>query len=203
MKYKIFLLLALAGGAFGQQLALSCAAGPRAGASEPCTVTLTAGGGLADLQWQLTASVPTGIVVWNTALAGKTLQCNPTALCVEYGGQVAIPDGVVANALIPIPANAGGQTITFTLSGALGATISAQPVTVTPNPPQSVSVLNGSCDVNSDGLLTAADVTFAVNTLLQGLWLDLNADTKSNVADLQIVINALAPPIGQNFCAAR
>jgi hypothetical protein len=161
-----------------------------------CAVSLAGGSLPAGLQWTLTSSAVTGPITVTAAgtavTALKTTSSSTAGLSLLTGINAnQIADGAVASVSIPIPVALSNQTVTFTLSGTLGASLAGSAVAETANPPVSVSVLS-TCDINGDGLTNATDVTIEQNGVLAvpQTAIDLNKDGKRDVVDVQIVINA-------------
>jgi len=177
-------------------LNLSCSNNVRAGSTLTCSITLSGGSLPAGLQWTLATSSPVGAVIVTPAAAvisaQKNFLCNAANMCLLTGINAnQIADGALANLSIPIPAGSGNRQMTLNLSATIGASLLGTALSATANPPVSVSVSSG-CDINGDGQINAADVTAQQNGLLATPQTssDLNSDGKSDVVDVQIVINA-------------
>ena len=177
-------------------LTLSCSNSVRAGSNLTCSIALSGSSLPAGLQWTLAASSPVGVVTVTPAAAAlaaqKSLACNAVNTCLLTGINAnQIGDGVLANLSIPIPASPSGQPISLGLSPVVGASLAGTAIPASTNPSVSVSILSG-CDINGDGQTSATDVTAQQNGVLAipQTASDLNQDTKSDVVDVQIVINA-------------
>jgi hypothetical protein len=177
-------------------LTLSCPNNVHAGSTLSCSVALSGGSLPAGLQWTLATSSPVGAVVVTPAAAVASAQknflCNAANMCLLTGINAnQIADGALATLSIPIPAGSGSRQMTLNLSATIGASLLGTALSATANPPVSVSVSSG-CDINGDGQINDADVTAQQNGLLATPQTssDLNSDGKSDVVDVQIVINA-------------
>jgi Dockerin type I domain len=194
-KLLLFMICSLACMAQAATDTLSCPSIARPGAVLACSMTLASGGVAAGNGFQVTPSIPTGAITATAAgtalAAGKTAQCNAAGLCILSAlNQTLIADGVVATIAIPIPPGAGGN-ITIITSNTVTASLAGVAIPTTANPPVAVSVLGG-CDINGDGVVNAADVALELNGVLAipPAANDLNKDGKTDVVDVQIVINA-------------
>lgn len=195
---KLFLIAVLCTlSAFGQgQLALSgTSVKPKTQATLNLTLSGAAGQNIAGLQFsmQLPAGVTAAMSVGPAATAAsKTLDCaqnGANLICLVTGlNQNVLADGVVAS-LKFVPQNSGN--LSFGLSDTLGASVIGDAVTVgaVATFPFTVTPI---CDVNSDGITDAADVT-AVKTLkLTGgtCTVDTDSDGKCTIVDVRRVENA-------------
>jgi len=196
-KLLLFALFSLPLWAQSATLNLSCSNNVRAGSTLTCSIALAGGSLPAGLQWTLATSSPVGAVVVTPAAAVTAVQknflCNAVNMCLLTGiiaNQIA--DGALATLSIPIPAGSGNRQMTLNLFATVGASLLGTAVSATANPPVSVSILSG-CDINGDGQTNAADVTAEENGVLAipQAASDLTSDGKSDVVDVQIVINAV------------
>lgn len=148
-------------------LGLSCSSTVRAGSSLTCSIALSGGALPAGLQWTLGTSAPVGVVLVTPAVATtasqKSVACNAVNTCLVTGINAnQIADGVLAILNIPIPAASSGQQMNLSLSGAIAVSLAGTAVTVSVNPPVSVSMFSG-CDLNRDGKSDVVDVQIVIN----------------------------------------
>jgi hypothetical protein len=197
---KILLALVLfALPAFCQgQLSLTASTGS---AKPGDTITLRvsySAGDSAGLQWSLSQPwLPSSIVTGTAAAAGfKNVQCNTAgSICIVSGINVnTLPAGEEAVYTVTIPPAASPGTYTWILSGVLGVTSSGVPLFVSAGAPVVVTVgapLLSKFDLNSDGVVNAADVAIALDQSLGKATCgtaDVNADGKCNLIDVEAVI---------------
>jgi hypothetical protein len=199
MNIKLFALFLCTLPAFCQgQLSLTAST---SNAKPGDTITLRvsySAGDSAGLQWSLSQPwLPSSIVTGTAAAAGfKNVICNTAgSLCIVSGINVnTLPAGEEAVYTVTIPPTAAQGTYTWILSGVLGVTSSGGPLFVSAGAPVAVQVgatLPSKFDLNSDGLVNAADVNIALDQAIGKTTCgtaDLNLDGKCNLLDIQAVI---------------
>ena len=129
--------------------------------------------------------------------AGKSVDCG-----VSGGGSNLIfiasgintnvyADGVVALVTVNIPVGAAGGATTVGLSNTLSASLTGDGVVTTPGVNFSLGITS-QCDIDSSGTTDSTDVGLVKAAMLSGSnSIDLNKDGKTDVIDLQRVINAI------------
>lgn len=172
-------------------------------------VTLTNSSGMAGVNWRfVSTTVPQSwnasaavTVGPNATAAAKTVTCSDAnRTCILVGNNLnSFGEGLLFTWNLKIPANATLRTYGVTLDTVaavadnggeiLMATTTAINFAVVAPPPPPLS-----CDLNGDGLTTDLDIANAINQVLKiapctnG---DLNKNGVCNVADVQIVVNAV------------
>ena len=173
MHKLLTLLLAVA--LYGQTTTVTLTGPPTVPAGGSATVTVSMSGSsgqsVTALQWSLTLpsgvtmGAPTAASAWSTA--GDAATCNPAnGTCIIAGSQSVMADGVVAT--IPLTFGAAGSDPIPLGSLFAAAVIGGAGVNVngmTPGPLYSIKVLS-RCDVNSDGIVNAADIQLVINAAL-------------------------------------
>lgn len=130
----------------------------------------SAGQGIVDLQWSLV--LPTGFTIGTPVMAssepsGDQAQCG-TAACLIWGSLTAVADGTLATIPITVSTSAALGAQSLNVSGLLAATAQGFNVNgLTPGASYSIKVLS-RCDFNGDGVVNVADVQLVVNALLNG-----------------------------------
>jgi hypothetical protein len=163
------------------------------------------GADLAAMQWSL--GLPTGYTVSKatagaaSTAAAKTLYCNAVWLnCLAVGINANLyAAGVVATHLVTVPAGAtpGAAVITMPgatpLIGVVGATLIGDAAPLTVGPAYTVAVL-ATTDLNGDGKTDILDLQLMIQEILTGAVVnDQNGDGVGNVRDVQIVAKAATP----------
>ena len=214
MRKLLALLATLSASACAQLLTLNCPiTGVKAGTDLICTASFT-NQTAAGLQFTVTAPSQLGPVTItagaSTIAAGKTVyQVGSSAIIGGYGPPPTsatlnanqFSDGIAAILTWHLPASLGPQNVQISLGGGQVPPIATLPsgmvVSVTPNPPQPVSILPSVnfCDINGDGLVNQADVTAQRNLVMTFPQPSNCARNASgcNVGAIQIVANAAVP----------
>ncbi len=184
-------------------LTLSPPINPRAGTSATWTVTLSGGTAPSSLQWSFSCNNTIGTVT--VTAAGTAITAGKSASAVLSGNtvltafnQTTIPDGLIANISVVLPAALANVNLTCTIQGSppllptLGSTPAGNTQAQPANPPVSVSISPNLsfCDINGDGLVNYTDATLERAAVLSQTPADRNGDGKTDVVDYQIVTNA-------------
>jgi hypothetical protein len=198
---KLAIALVLASAALAQpapQITLTGPATVRPG--EAVTVSVSLAGTSAAYAFGWTMAKPAGVTMAATAgaasiAAQKTVIEGPTGKLIGYGINAnPIQPGELAKYTFTVPATAvGGSTLTFSVTEALGATLTGTAIPVAAVAPLAVRVLK-SQDANGDGKVDGVDVLITAHQVV-GLAAcdargDVNKDSKCDLIDTQIVVNA-------------
>lgn len=170
---------------------------------EPLSIAVTLGGGALPSGIQWSAPLP-GLVTAAgaaTTAAGKTVQCATVASatnCVVSGlNKTKLGDGVVATITVP---TATPGPLQLGLTGLLGATDTALPITITS---AAVNVVvTTKCDIDKSGSVDANDVSGYLPQVLGSAPCNqsLTGDGKCDIRSLIVLIYAALPG---GACAAR
>ncbi len=215
---KLLLSVALALPCLAQAVTLTWTCTPatvKPGATLTCTLVQSGGStsatGPVGYQATLSTSQPLGAPTiaasGNASIAGLFAQANGPLFVLDWfnsasGTLVAgtgVADGIVATVTLPIPTTAScpgaSPCLIITSTGTLASSLagSSMPVTVNPSVAGFISSGPNLCDVNSDGVVNAADVQAEQSLVLQkatGGPCDRNNDGACNIFDIEIVKRA-------------
>jgi hypothetical protein len=192
---KLLTLFVFAALAFGQTLTLTGPATLRPGAIVPVVLTLAnPPANLAALQWTLTLPCGTVTAVAGAAsnLAGKTLYCNASSTtCLTAGiGTNLYATGAVATYSWTVPAFAVPGRVAISLAGLVGATLAGDNAPLTGA--EYNTLILARTDLNGDGKTDILDLQIMIQEILGGPAVnDQNGDGVANVRDAQIVARAV------------
>jgi len=185
----------------GQTLTLTGPATARPGQTIALNLTLSAPSeNLAALQW--TTAVPSGLTFTASAgaasnAAAKTLYCGmPTSqTCLTVGiNSNLYTVGVVATYQVTVPANALPGNVGIPLTGLVGAKLDGTAAVIVAGTPYFFGVL-ARTDLNGDGKTDVLDLQLMIQEILTGtVTNDQNGDGAVNVLDAQIVAKAAVGP---------
>jgi hypothetical protein len=128
----------------------------------------SAGQAIVALQWSLV--LPAGFTVGAPTMAssepsGDTAQCG-TAACLIYGSLTSVVDGTLATIPISVSATAALGTQSLNVSSLFASTAAGFNVNgLVSGAPYSLKVLS-RCDLNGDGTVNIADIQLIVNAVL-------------------------------------
>lgn len=179
-------LLALSLSLLHAQVTITATAPPvLPGKATTLTVTLSGASQVSGVQW--TTTPPTGWTLGPQVLSSavsatpKTLSCStgPAFLCLVWGLNVLpVPTGVLVTAPLTVPATTVPGSFTVALNGTFAGDLGG--VTVAASGVSAIVTVLSPFDLNSDGQVTAADVTAMVNQVVGG--------------------NCVADPLGNGTC---
>jgi hypothetical protein len=188
--------------ASGQTLTLTGPAAARPGQTIAVNLSLAGAAGIA--AWQADFGLPAGAAMSVAAgpasvAAEKTLYCRTDASrCLAVGINTLIySGGVVAVCQVTIPQGATPGPLPIALSGLAGATLAGDNAPLTAGAAYNLLIL-ARTDLNGDGKTDILDLQIMIQEILSGpsgpVANDQNGDGVANVRDAQIVARAAITP---------
>lgn len=197
MKLLLLLLSSIALLAQQPTLTATAPASVVAGAALPVTVTLSSSGTSNLAAAQNNFTIPSGYTISlpTTTVAGAEAVCNNN-LCafVQFNPTTNVAsnnplvDGPLYSVQLQVPKTAAPGTVSVPLVGLIGASSVGFNVAMTAGTPLSFKVLS-RCDINGDGVLTAADAQAMVQEVLNAAQCGANTCTVVNI--IQVIVAVL------------